>query len=199
MASIRMAAFAMIMAGAATLASASPPTASGNGPFLALGDSVAFGYIEADGHAYVNSSNFIGYPDWAGGDLGLNTANAACPGETSASFISTTGADNGCSAFRASFPLHVSYASTQLAFATNFLLTHKQTKLVTIGLGSNDLILLEMACNADPTCIEAGLNQALATLTSNMNTILTKQSACHPLPWCPHCGQLLLTGLHQCP
>jgi lysophospholipase L1-like esterase len=174
MASIRAAALAVIMAGAATLASASPPTAPGNRPFLALGDSVAFGYIAADGYAYVNSSNFVGYPDWAGGDLRLNTANAACPGETSASFISPTGADNGCRAFRASFPLHISYASTQLDFATNFLVTHKQTRLVTIGLGSNDFFLLEMSCNADVTCIEAGLSQALATLSLNMGTILSR-------------------------
>jgi len=106
MASIRTAALGMVMAGAATLASATPPPAPGNASFLALGDSVPFGFITADGPAYVNSNNFIGYPDWAGGDLRLNTANAACPGETSASFISTTGADNGCKAFRAlKFPL----------------------------------------------------------------------------------------------
>ena len=81
MASIRTAALAIVMAAAATLASATPPSAPGNKSFLALGDSVPFGYITADGYAYVNSNNFVGYPDWAGGDLRLDTANAACPGE----------------------------------------------------------------------------------------------------------------------
>src|SRR5690348_1451124 len=128
---------AMVIAGAATLASAAPPAAPGNSSYLALGDSVVFGFIAADGFAYVNPDNFVGYPDYVGRDLRLNTTNAACPGEASSSFISPTGADNGCRDFRASFPLHVGYASTQLDFATNFLATHKQTRLVTVMLGAN--------------------------------------------------------------
>jgi lysophospholipase L1-like esterase len=171
MASIRTSALAIVMAAAATLAYATPPSAPGNKSFLALGDSVPFGYITADGYAYFNANNFVGYPDWAGGDLRLDTANAACPGETSTSFISSV-SDNGCGAFRANFPLHVSYTSSQLAFATSFLKTNKQTRLVTIGLGSNDVILLEMFCNGDPTCIQAGLPAVLTTLSSNMDTIL---------------------------
>jgi hypothetical protein len=43
---------------------------------------------------------------------------------------------------------------------------------VTIGLGSNDGDLLEMSCNGDPACIQAGLPQVLATLSLNMDTIL---------------------------
>jgi lysophospholipase L1-like esterase len=173
MASIRTA-LALVMAGTATLASATPPPAPGNKFLLALGDSVPFGSIAADGYAYVNSNNFVAYPDWAGGDLRLDTANAACPGETSASFISLTGEGNGCKAYRASFPLHVSYASSQLDFATNFLTTHKQTRLVTIGLGSNDVILLEMSCSGDSTCTQTGLPPVLTALTSNMSTILSR-------------------------
>jgi lysophospholipase L1-like esterase len=169
---LRAAALAMVMAGAATSASAAPPAESGNSSSLALGDSVVFGYIAADGYAYVNPSNFVGYPDYVGRDLRLDTANAACPGETSSSFISSTGADFGCRGFRANFPLHVSYTSTQLDFATNFLATHKQTRLVTISLGADDGFLLQESCNGDPACIQAGLPQAMATLTSNVNTIL---------------------------
>jgi len=169
---LRAATLAIVMAGASTLASAAPPDAPGNASFLALGDSVPFGFIAADGFAYVNPDNFVGYPNYVGGDLRFHTANAACPGETSSSFISSTGADNGCRSFRASFPLHVSYASTQLDFATNFLATHKHTRLVTITLGANDGFLLQRSCNFDPACIQAGLPQALAILTSNMNIIL---------------------------
>jgi len=169
---LRATTLAMVMTGAAALASAAPPATRGNSSFLALGDSVAFGLIAADGYAYFNPNNFVGYPDYVGGDLRLDTANAACPGETSSSFISSTGADVGCRAFRANFPLHVSYTSTQLDVATNFLATHKQTRLVTISLGANDALLLEQSCNGDPPCIKAGLPLAIATLTSNMNTIL---------------------------
>ena len=162
---------ALVIAGGATLASATPPLDPGNGSYLALGDSVPFGIIAADGPAYINPKNFVGYPDYVGGRR-LDTVNAACPGETSSSFIFSTGADNGCRAFRANFPLHVSYASTQLNFAMNYLAAHKQTRLVTIQLGANDGLLLQMSCNGDPACIQAGLPQAVATLKLNMDTIL---------------------------
>ncbi len=164
--------FALVMAGAATLATAAPPAAPGNSAFLALGDSVVFGYITQDGHAYVNPDNFVGYPDYVGRDLGVRTANASCPGETTSGFISPTGADNGCRPFKANFPLHAGSASTQLDFATNFLSTHKHTRLVTIGLGANDAFLLQNACGGDPTCIQNGLPAVLGTIYSNMNTIL---------------------------
>ena len=173
----RAAALATVMAGVATLASADPPAAPGNGAFLALGDSAPFAMIKGDGFAYVNAKNFVGYADYVGRDLRLDTANAACPGETSSSFILPAGADVGCRSFRASFPLHVSYTSTQLSFATNFLATHKQTRLVTISLGANDGALLVQSCNGDATCIQAGLPQAVAALKLNMGTILSNLSA----------------------
>jgi lysophospholipase L1-like esterase len=169
---LRTAALAAVIAGATTLASATPPLAPGNGSFLALGDSLPFGLIKADGPAYVNPKNFVGYSDYVGRGERLDTVNAACPGETSSSFIFSTGADIGCRAFRASFPLHVSYTSTQLNFAMNYLAAHKQTRLVTIQLGANDGLLLQMSCNGDPACIQAGLPQAVATLKLNMDTIL---------------------------
>src|SRR5262249_29438537 len=160
---------AMVLAQAPTSASADPPDAPGHHSYLALGDSVAFGFIAADGFAYVNPKNFVGYPDYVGDELRLHTANGACPGETSSSFISPTGPDNGCRSFRARFPLHAGYTSTQLDFATSFLATHKQTRLVTISLGANDGFLLEQSCNNDPACIQAGLPGVLATLTANMD------------------------------
>jgi lysophospholipase L1-like esterase len=165
-------AVAIAMAGAAALATAGPAPAPGNKAFLALGDSVVFGYITQDGYAYVNPDNFVGYPEYLGRDLRLDTANAACPGETTSGFISATGVDNGCRPFRANFPLHVAYTSTQLAYATSFLAANKQTRLVTISLGANDGFLLLKACNGDPACIQNGLPAVLGTIYSNMNTIL---------------------------
>jgi lysophospholipase L1-like esterase len=162
----------MVIAGAVTSAPATPFLDQDDGSFLALGDSVPFGYIASDGYAYVNPKNFVGYPDYVGGER-LNTTNAACPGETSSSFVSSTGADNGCRAFRTTFPLHVSYTSTQLDFATGILAEHKQhTRLVTLQIGANDGLLLETSCNGNPACIQAGLPQVLATLSLNVDTIL---------------------------
>jgi lysophospholipase L1-like esterase len=142
---------------------------------LALGDSVVFGYITQAGHQYVNATNFIGSPEYFADLLQLNVVNAGCPGEATTSFLSPTGADNGCRAFRAEAPLHVAYSSTQLAFATKFLGHHPDARLVSIGIGANDLFLLEKACaaNANPSqCIDAGLPATLAEVASNMATIL---------------------------
>jgi len=152
----------------------------GRGNALALGDSVVFGFITQAGHAYVNASNFVAYPDYVAGLLHLEGANAGCPGEATSGFLSATGADNGCRPFRAAFPLHVAYTSTQLAYATDFLKQHPRTRLVTIGIGANDLFLLQKACAANPNpaqCIQAGLPGTLATVASNIATILAELRA----------------------
>lgn len=155
-------------------ASAKGPGGSSN-DYLALGDSVAFGYIDQAGYEYFYPTNFVGYADYDGLALSLNVVDAGCPGETTSSFISSTGPDNGCRAYRAHFPLHVVYGSaksTQLAFAAGFLQRHSDTALVTISLGANDLFLLEQECNDDPTCIANGAPQVFATVAANMQTLL---------------------------
>jgi lysophospholipase L1-like esterase len=142
-----------------------------SGPrYLALGDSVSFGFITQAGFEYVNANNFIGFPTYAGQDAKLNVINGACPGETTGSFLSSAAPDDGCREFRAAgAQLHVSYNSTQLAFALDFLKSHPSTRLITVGLGANDVFLLRAACFGDPLCIETGL----AAVTANMETILT--------------------------
>ncbi|HMK86439.1 MAG TPA: SGNH/GDSL hydrolase family protein [Steroidobacteraceae bacterium] len=150
------------------------------GAALALGDSVVFGYITQAGHEYVNAANFIGSPEYVARLVHADVANAGCPGETTGSFLSRTAPDNGCRAYRGEFPLHVVYPSTQLAFAKTFLAQHPRTRLVTIGLGANDVFLLEDACAADPNppqCVEAGLPAVLAAVASNMATILAELRA----------------------
>jgi lysophospholipase L1-like esterase len=148
-------------------------------PYLALGDSVSFGYITQAGFEYKNPDNFIGFPTYVGQALGMTPTNAACPGETTTGFTSTTGADNGCRPYKANFPLHTSYSGTQLNFATAFLNTHPNTKLVTIQLGANDAFLLQNRCNNDPACITAGLPALLGTIGANMDAIFRAITAAH--------------------
>jgi lysophospholipase L1-like esterase len=141
---------------------------------LVLGDSVAYAYIASAGFEYLNPENFVGFANRLD-DTFKNAADGGCPGETTGSFLSSTAPDNGCRAFRAHFPLHVTYGSTQLDFATTYLKRHRDVRLVTITLGANDGFLLEGACASqpDPTaCIEAGLPTLLATVERNMQTIL---------------------------
>lgn len=168
----RVRTFLLILCLLVTGASAALPSESSPRPYLALGDSVVFGFITQAGFEYVNPTNFIGFPDYVGRDLRLNDVNAACPGETTGSFLSATAPDLGCRAFRSQAPLHVSYGSTQSSFALSFLAKHRRTRLVTILLGANDLFLLEEACAGDQTCIANGLPQVLATISANMATIL---------------------------
>jgi hypothetical protein len=111
-------------------------------PYLAFGDSVSFGFITNAGFEYVNPENFIGFPDYVGQTLKLHSSNAACPGETSGSFLSSTAPDDGCRFYRSQVPLHLNYTSTQLDFAVSFLKSHPETRIVSIGLGANDVLLL---------------------------------------------------------
>ncbi len=77
-------------------------------------------------------------------------ANAACTGESSASFISLGGQSNGCESFhgsgpeyRTTYPLHVSYSGTQLRYAVQFLEGHPYTQLVSLMIGYNDLFVCQ--------------------------------------------------------
>jgi hypothetical protein len=156
-----------------TLADSNRPQA-----YLALGDSVAFGYSPLADPSSAN--NFIGYPTPAAAALKENLTNAACPGETSSHFINLSGSDHGCGTWRSNFPLHVNYSTTQLAFADTFLQTHPKTLVVSIDIGANDLFVLENGCGVVPPtpptqaelqCIQAGLPATLATLSTNLDTI----------------------------
>lgn len=124
-----------------------PPVRAGS-PYLALGDSVPFGFREAANKPtpdYTKPDTFVGYPEDVAADLSLKLTNAACPGETSASFIDVTAPSNGCEppGYRSLFPLHVAYSGSQLDFAVQYLRRHPQTRLVSVMLGANDGFLCE--------------------------------------------------------
>jgi len=156
-----------------------PPVAqvSGEPGYLALGDSIAFGYRPAPWADYRNPANFTGYPEDLAAALKLNLVNAACPGETSAGMINPGAPSNGCetnarggAGYRALFPLHVSYRGSQLSFAVQYLQLHPNTQLVTLGIGANDLFRCQ-AVTADH-CGGADLGRTLAEVTSNLDVIL---------------------------
>lgn len=142
--------------------------------YLALGDSVAFGFSPLLNRH--DAANFIGYPTPVAAALDEIVTNASCPGEASGGFISLTGVDNSCRPYRANFPLHVAYSTDQLDFAVQFIEAHPHTRLVTIDIGANDLFVLERACKgpSDPNfvpCLKAGLPGLLTTLSTNLDTI----------------------------
>ena len=172
-------AFAALAIAASLLLTVGVSHADPGHPYLALGDSVSFGYITQAGFEYRNPDNFVGFPVYVGQSLGMTPTNASCPGEATSGFLSATGADNGCRPFKANFPLHTRYTGTQLAFATAFLDAHPNTKLVTLQLGANDAFLLQSSCHNDPACIGAGLPALLGTISTNMDAIFRALSAAH--------------------
>jgi len=152
--------------------------------YLALGDSITFGFITQAGFEYRNPANFIGFPDYVAEALRLKTVNAACPGETTGSFLSSTAPDNGCRSnfhtggpLRPPLPLHVSYTSTQLEFAISYLKSHPGTRLVTIELGADDVFLLQATCQNDPGCIASGLPSVIASVSVNLHEIIRELRA----------------------
>lgn len=166
--------FALVAAVALALV-ATPVLANESPTYLALGDSVPFGYSPlvtnlSDADAYV------GYPEDLAGLRDVGLRNASCPGETSGSLISTATPDNGCQLARSLGDLHVNYKGSQLAYALAFLRAHRHTSLVTITIGANDIFLLQSACmnqTAVPLvlCIEGGLGGVLRSLQANLTTI----------------------------
>jgi hypothetical protein len=139
--------------------------------YLALGDSLAFGYSPLISPA--NAADFIAYPDRVSVALRDRLTNAACPGETSSHFVDLAGSDNNCGLWRANFALHASYATSQLAFADAFLQAHPKTVVVSLDIGPNDAQALANACGGltQVGCIQAGLPGMLATLSANLDTI----------------------------
>jgi lysophospholipase L1-like esterase len=177
-----------LVVGLAVLVAAAPATAAADGhpvhagtDYLALGDSVAFGYrppaVTPPGD-YLDASNFVGYPEDLGAAIPVMLSNASCPGETTASMITAGAQSNGCEnslgspvGYRTGFPLHVDYSGTQLSYAVSYLRSHPRTRLVTIDIGANDLFLCQ-ATTADH-CTGTDLAAVLGQITDNLRTIFS--------------------------
>lgn len=149
-----------------------------NNNYLALGDSVPFGYNPLLVTAGVDPSVFVGYPQLAATLFRpkLKVFNASCPGETSTSLITGARPDNGCQDYRHYIgALHVSYTGSQLDYAESYVAANPRTKFVSLMIGANDLLLLQEACviaGGDVnSCITNGLGPILLTLRTNLTTI----------------------------
>jgi lysophospholipase L1-like esterase len=172
-------------AGGSAAGSVTPPASGGSedpGAYLALGDSVPFGFRAGeDAATYQDPTAFVGYPELLAEELGLEVVNAACPGETTESFIDATAQSNGCqdtlssdTGFRTAFPLHVDYDSAdqaQLDYALSTL-QRDDVELVTVQIGANDAFLCQQTtadrCQAEvgtvATAVQTNVDHVLATL-----------------------------------
>jgi lysophospholipase L1-like esterase len=177
----RVRSFAVVLLVVLGLAGLGTSSAAAGTPatYLALGDSIPFGYRGGQTPAtYSDPANFVGYPDYVAADLGLKLLNASCPGETTDSFIDSSAQSNGCEnslgspiGYRGLFPLHVDYTGSQLDYAVHVLETTPDVRLVTLTLGSNDGFLCQQT-TADQCTSPAEIAAVAQHVQANLSTIL---------------------------
>lgn len=177
--------------------------------YLALGDSVAFGLdprLLVPAPTGPPASDFVGYPEIVAARLHLllskKEVNAACPGETSGSFMTPGAPDLGCHdtgpqgqpPYKTWAGLHTMYPGTQLSFATSELSANKHINLVTLGIGSNDVLLLLRDCSTAPdpgACFASQIQGVLQAVGGNLAQILAAIRATN------YTGKLVLVGFYS--
>jgi lysophospholipase L1-like esterase len=179
--------------------------------YLALGDSLAYGFQQARFDAEfpnIKPATFnTGYVDDFARRLarlspGIQVINDGCPGETSASLINGN-RPNRC-AVGGGWPsiwLHHPYSGSQLSDAIAFLTKHpRQTSPVTINIGGNDLLAIEQACansnggNGTPgdlKCLAQQLPVTIGQVAQNLGSILSQIRAAAPTT------ELIVMGLYN--
>jgi lysophospholipase L1-like esterase len=153
--------------------------------YLALGDSLAFGFQLSKFNAnfpFEPPALFsTGYVDDFSARLqeihpGITTVNYGCTGETSLTFI-----QGGCTYTAAGFELHDSYSGSQLSAALDFLHAHRgQVSPITINIGINDLTNLQSLCGSDVSCFFTNGLAALDETATNLHYILSQLRAAAP-------------------
>lgn len=166
---------------------------AGKGTYLALGDSLAFGYQASrvaacaptgctspdslfdTGYVNVFASLFgAAYP-------GVATVNLGCPGETSATLINATNATTGCTTYP--FAIHSNHpGQTQLEAAVHVLQEQgKNVSPATIDIGANDVLALKNGCTTGSVinlaCIQNGVPATYASIQANLDATLDKLRA----------------------
>jgi lysophospholipase L1-like esterase len=180
---LTVALLALPASSSARLLSSKPLPLSPGTRYLALGDSVTFGYQESTAVPapnYHDQANFLGYPEHLGAALHVVVANAACPGETSSSLINPSVPSNGCenalgnvkASYRANYPLHVKYKGSQLAFALAYLKAHANVRLVSLMIGANDYFVC-VESTKDGCTSTSELKGVETTVAKNVKTILS--------------------------
>lgn len=163
-----------------------PPTPN-KGTYLALGDSLAFGYqaVKVQGCApasctnpdavfntgYVNDFQALFSPAYPG----VKIVNLGCPGETSDTLIHATNNTTGCTTYP--FAIHANHPNqTQLQAAVQVLREQgKKVNPVTLDIGANDVLALKNSCTNPPlliSCMEAGKDATFATVQANLDETL---------------------------
>jgi lysophospholipase L1-like esterase len=162
----------LVLASLGATSATAANSASASKIYLALGDSLAFGYNPT---VAIDLANYHGYPEFVSDDANLQVTNASCVGESSASFLTSGAPDLGCQQWKqANLPMFVRYTETQMEYAIAFLRANPNVKLLTINIGGNDLGLLRQLCGSNLTCQLLGLPGVYAAYSRNLLSIFSR-------------------------
>jgi lysophospholipase L1-like esterase len=190
------------------------PAAKG-GIYLAIGDSLAFGYQQSKviaGLPNPNPNTFnTGYVDVfkLGSPLtgstgfnatypGVSTVNLGCPGETSTTLLTATNATTGCTTYP--FSIHVNHpGQTQMQKALSVLSANPGKVVpVTINIGANDVLGLVGTCTTagviSLSCVQAGAPATFATVQQNLDTAVGQIRGLGPQS---NGGEIIVIGLYN--
>jgi lysophospholipase L1-like esterase len=178
--------------------------------YLALGDSLAYGYHQAQFReevkaGKVNAATFNdGYVDDFGAGLklanpSLQIINDGCPGETTETFIKGSGIPGFCAGGPTGTPfpgiwLHHPYFGSQQSDALAAIAANPGVSPITLDIGSNDVLqFLETKCGfpVTYTCTEAQVKAEYEHITTNVSSILTTLHAAAPK------AQIVLIGAYN--
>jgi lysophospholipase L1-like esterase len=142
--------------------------------YLALGDSITFGYQAYKHEASLPPSAFnTGYVDVFAGHLReiqptIIVVNYGCPGESTRSFLK-----GPCLWTEFGQQLHDSFTGRQLDAALSFLRAHPgEVSPITVTLWGNNVREFSAACQGDAACIQNGAFKFIDDLTKDLAKIL---------------------------
>ena len=175
-----------LTAGTATAASASasapPRLAPPKSYYLALGDSIAYGFQTSKALAGLPPEAFnTGYADLFAARLArlrprIATVNYSCPGESTTTFLLP------CIWKTSGHALHNGYPGSQLDAALAFLAGHRgKVSPITLSLNGNDANDFLQTCPpGDLACLQAGALAAIAAYQTRLTAILRHLRAAAP-------------------
>jgi lysophospholipase L1-like esterase len=192
---------------------ASAGAATVGNTYLALGDSLAYGYHAAQFKSELESKGYVepetfdeGYVnDFAAAlklvNPKLKLIDDGCPGETTETFIDGSGIPGYCAGGPTGTPfpyafLHHSYApyTSQLADALAILKETPNVSPITLDIGANDVLqFLGSKCGFPATfsCSPAEIEAEFGHIAANVYSILAQLHAAAPK------AQIVLIGLYN--
>ena len=158
--------------------------------FLALGDSIAYGFQPTKKPGARASTFDTGYVDVFAARLRklspkIEVVNYGCPGESTVTFVR-----GGCPGLADGFKLHDAFRGPQLKAAESFLRAHpRQVSPVTLTLWGNDwLPLLLDKCKGDVGCVRKLGPRTIASFGSRLTSVLQRLRAAAPT------AEIIVTG-----